>query len=115
MYQFSYAESLQDDPVNCRDRERRAMEHAIALLQQAEIAGVRSSATTEALSFLCTLWSALIDDLVNSENELPDVLRADLLSIGFWIIREAGSIRCGQSESFRGLIDICVLIRDGLK
>ncbi len=91
------------------------MEHAIALLQQAEAAGVRSPETVEALSFLCTLWSALIDDLGNSENELPNVLRADLLSVGFWIIKEAGSIRSGQSESFRGLIDICAMIRDGLK
>lgn len=115
MYQLSYAENVESDPANCRDRERRALEHAIGLLQQAEAMGMRSPVAANALSFLCALWRALIEDLVDAENDLPDVLRADLVSVGLWVLKEADSIRAGRSESCRGLIEVCAMIRDGLK
>jgi flagellar protein FlaF len=115
MYQISYAENLIDNPSECRDRERRALEHAIGLLEKAQAAGVRSPAAAEALSFVSTLWRALLEDLVAPENDLPDVLRADLVSVGVWILKEADLIRIGRSESFLGLIEVCAIIRDGLK
>lgn len=115
MYQFSYAESIENCPKDCRDRERRALEHAIALLQQAEVAGAKSMIAGEAVFFLAKLWRVLIDDLIDPENDLPDVLRADLVSVGLWVLRETELIRAGRSESFRALIEICGMIRDGLK
>jgi flagellar biosynthesis activator protein FlaF len=66
-------------------------------------------------SFASKLWNAFIQDLADPENDLPDVLRADLVSVGLWIIKEAALIRSGQSQNFRGVIDICTMIRDGLK
>jgi flagellar protein FlaF len=42
-------------------------------------------------------------------------LRADLVSVGLWIIKEAALIRSGQSQNFRGMIEICTMIHDGLK
>jgi flagellar protein FlaF len=114
MYQISYAESLEDNAANCRDRERRALDHAIILLLQAEAKGATSTEAAEALSFLCALWKTFIDDLASRENDLPDVIRADLLSIGVWVLRESESIRIGQSDNFRGLVEICATIRDGL-
>ncbi len=115
MYQLSYAENAMESQRDCRDRERRALEHAIALFEKAMAAGPRSPAAEEALSFACTLWKALIEDLIAPENDLPDMLRADLVSVGVWIIKEANSIRSGQSQSFRGLIEVCSMISDGLK
>jgi flagellar biosynthesis activator protein FlaF len=115
MYQLSYVESIEESPQACRDRERRALDHAIALLGQANAVGVGSPVAGEALSFLCELWKALIQDLVDAENDLPDVLRADLVSVGLWVLREADAIRARRSDGFRGLIEICCMIRDGLK
>ncbi|TPV98886.1 MAG: hypothetical protein USCAAHI_01685 [Beijerinckiaceae bacterium] len=115
MYQLSYAEHLADNPKDSRDRERLALEHAVGLLQKAEVAGARSKESVEALGFVGKLWNAFIQDLVDPENDLSDVLRADLLSIGLWIIKEAALIRSGQSQNFRGVIEICSMIRDRLK
>ena len=115
MYQLSYAEHLADNPKDCRDRERLALERAIGLLQKAENAGVQSREAVEALGFVSKLWNAFIQDLVDPENDLPDVLRADLVSVGLWIIKEAALIRSGQSQNFRGVIEICTMIRNGLQ
>jgi flagellar protein FlaF len=115
MYQLSYDEHLADKPKDCRDRERLALEHAIGLLQKAESAGAQSLQAVEALGFISKLWNAFIQDLVDPENDLPEVLRADLVSIGLWIIKEAALVRSGQSHNFRGMIEICTMIRDGLK
>lgn len=115
MYQRSYAEHLDDTPKDCRDRERRAFDVAIELLQNAEAGDPRSTDAVNAIHFLCRLWQALIEDLVNSDNDLPDVLRADLVSIGIWVIKETDLIRTGRSNNFHGLIEICSMVRDGLR
>ena len=49
MYQLSYAEHLADNPKDSRDRERLALEHAVGLLQKAEVAGARSKESVKAL------------------------------------------------------------------
>jgi flagellar biosynthesis activator protein FlaF len=115
MYQLSYAEHLADNSKECRDRERLALEHAIDLLRKAESAGAQSREAAEALGFVSKLWNTFIQDLVDPENDLSDVLRADLVSIGIWIIKETALIRSGQSQNFRGVTEICALVRDGLK
>ncbi|HUB63654.1 MAG TPA: flagellar biosynthesis regulator FlaF [Methylocella sp.] len=88
MYQLSYAEHIADNPKDCRDRERLALEHAIGLLQKAEDAGAQSLEAAAAINFVSQLWNAFIQDLVDPENDLSDVLRADLLSIGIWVIKK---------------------------
>jgi len=115
MYQLSYAEHITDNPKDCRDRERLALQRAIGLLRKAESASGLSPESIEALGFVSKLWSAFIQDLVDPENDLPDVLRADLVSVGLWIIKEAALIRSGQSQNYRGMVDVCTMIHDGLK
>jgi flagellar protein FlaF len=115
MYQFSYAEVLDETPRGARERERQAIERSIALLDAAEKGGVRSRESIEAVLFVRRLWGALIEDLANAENDLPQGLRADLISIGLWIMREAEQIRLERSTNFKGIIDVSVAIRDGLK
>ncbi|HUI21608.1 MAG TPA: flagellar biosynthesis regulator FlaF [Methylocella sp.] len=115
MYQFSYSEYLSENFKNCRDRERLALEQAIGLLEKAEAIGPGSMQAAEALGFVSKLWNAFIQDLGDPENALPEPLRADLVSVGLWIIKETALIRSGQSQNFRGVIEICTMIRDGLK
>ena len=115
MYQLSYAEHIADNPKNCRDRERHALEHAASLLRKAEATGALSPEANEALGFVSKLWNVFVQDIVDSENDLPDVLRADLVSIGLWIVKEAALIRSSQSQNYRGIADVCIMIRDGLK
>ena len=115
MYQFSYAEIRQESGSSARERERQALEHTLEVLTRAEQAGPRSSAAIEATYVTRTLWSVLIEDLANPENALPEELRAGLISIGLWVMRESDAIRTGKVHSFQGIIDVTTMIRDGLE
>ena len=114
MYQFPYAEVLDETPQGARQRERQAIERSIELLQAADQAGPQSREAVEALLFARKLWSVLIEDLAKSENDLPEQLRADLISIGLWVMREAEQIRLEKSNNFKGIIEVSATIRDGL-
>ena len=114
MYQFSYAEIVEDTAQDCRAREQLAFDRAITLLTAAKEKGVRSRETVEALLFLRRLWSTLMDDLVSPENGLPAPVRANLISIGLWVMKEADRIRLEKSDNFEGLIEINAILRDGL-
>ena len=56
-----------------------------------------------------------MDDLANPENELPEALRAGLISIGIWMVKEIELIRSGKASDLRAMIEITEIIRDGLK
>jgi flagellar biosynthesis activator protein FlaF len=115
MYRFSYAEVLEDTPQTARERERQALQHSIDLLGEAEKKGSESREAVEAVYFVRKLWAFLLEDLAKPENELPPKLRADLISIGLWIMRESEQIRLRESSNFKGLIEVSQLIADGLQ
>ena len=115
MYQFSYAEIVEDCPTDARQREREAFDHAVGLLKVAEEKGPNTREAVNALHFTRQLWTILIDDLSQPENDRPEKLRADLISIGLWVMREADEIRLGRSQNFAGIGEVCTIIRDGLK
>lgn len=115
MYQFSYAEVVDDLPQEMRAREFNALAHAVDMLKASESAGAQSNQAREALTFLRRLWSIFLDDLSTDGNELPDNLRAELISIGIWIMKEVERIRANQSNSLADLIEINEIIRDGLR
>lgn len=115
MYQFSYAEIEEDNAQDARARERQAMQRGIELLEQGRGRGLHSIEAAQALNYVNQLWRIFIEDLARPENDLPQTLRADLISIGLWITNEVHRMRLGKSENFDGLIEICTIIRDGLK
>lgn len=115
MYQFPYAEVLDTAPKAARERERQVLEHSIALLQEAAAKGPRSREAIHALTYTRRVWSVFIEDLANAENDLPQPLRADLISIGLWVMREAENIRLERSDDFAGLIEVCRSVSEGLK
>lgn len=114
MYKFYYDEVLEDSPKAARETERGALERSIELLRAAEKAGTQSRECVEALYYLRRLWSIFIEDLAKPENGLPERLRADLISVGLWVLREAEEVRQGRSTNFKGLIDVSRTISEGL-
>jgi flagellar biosynthesis activator protein FlaF len=114
MHRALYTEILEDSPADARDRERQAIERSIELLNAARKSGVGSRQAIEALHYLDRLWSLLLDDLAHAENRLPKELRASLISIGIWILREIEELRNERTKSFGGLIDISEIICKGL-
>ena len=115
MYQFSYADVQEDGVAEAREREREAINHSITLLTAAKNNGLESRDAIEAVYFVSRLWVRFVEDLASPENQLSTELRANLISIGIWIIKEAERIRLRQSSNFQGIIDISTIIRDGLK
>ncbi|MCC7253304.1 flagellar biosynthesis regulator FlaF [Hyphomicrobium sp.] len=114
MYKFYYDEVLDESPKEARAQERTALERSIALLQEAENKGPQSREAIEAIFFVRRLWGVFIEDLAKSENGLPPKLRADLVSIGLWVMRETEEIRQGRSKNFTALIDVSRTISEGL-
>lgn len=115
MYKFYYNEVLDESPKAAREQERTALERSIDLLQQAESSGPGSREAIEAIYFVRRLWGIFIEDLAKSENGLPEKLRADLVSVGLWVMRETEEIRQGRSKNFTALIDVSRTISEGLR
>ncbi|MBX2806664.1 MAG: flagellar biosynthesis regulator FlaF [Hyphomicrobiales bacterium] len=114
MYQFSYAEILDDTPAENRKREQRAFERCIELLGDAQKAGAKSRQGVEAITFTNRLWSLLMEDLAKPENYLPNGLKAELISVGIWIMGELDRLRQGKTDDFSGLIEVSNSIAAGL-
>ena len=115
MYQFSYAEIQTNSVADARDRERQLLTRSIDLLVAARDERDKPIKMVEALHFLNRIWTAFLQDLGSVENELPGELRASLISIGMWLLREAEEIRQGRSQNIDGLIEVSEIIRDGIR
>ena len=115
MYQFSYADIQTDSVADAKDRERQLLTRSIDLLVGARMVGTDSMEAIEALHFMNRVWTTFIEDLGSSENALPKELRANLISIGLWLLREAEDVRQGRSDNFEGLIEVSQIIRDGIQ
>ena len=116
MYQFSYAEIMEDGVTVSKDRDRQVLDRSIALLKAAMASGESyGKETVEAVYFTRRVWIRFIEDLGNPENQLEDELRANLISIAIWILKEIEKIRKRESKNFQGIIDITTIIKDGIK
>ena len=115
MYQFSYADIQTDSVADARDRERQLLSRSIDMLAAGRDKGGASREAVEALHFTRRVWTSLVEDLGSAENELPRELRANLISIGLWLLREAEEIRQGRSKNFDWLIEVSQIIRDGIQ
>jgi flagellar protein FlaF len=114
VYRFSYGEIVAEDMKDAKRLERRVFERAIRLMREAESAGIQSSAGDEAIFYLRQFWQVLIEDLARPGNGLPDGLRASLMSIGLWVLKELAQLQSGDKQSFKDVIEINSIIRDGL-
>lgn len=115
MYQFSYNEIQTDSVADAKDRERQVLSRSIDLLASARDMGPDSREAVDAIHFMNRIWTTFIEDLGNPENELPKELRANLISIGLWLLREGEEVRQGRSQNFEGLIEVSQIIRDGMQ
>jgi flagellar biosynthesis activator protein FlaF len=115
MYEFAYNEVIEDSRQTMRARERQAMDRVIAMLRAAQQKDPQSRERVEALFYLRRLWTIFLNDLNDPNNELPDQLRAGIISIGIWMIKEMDRVRGGATNDLTPMIEINALIRDGLK
>ena len=115
MYQFPYADVLENSPKLARERERQVFERCLELLKAADEKGPNSREATEAILYCHRIWGTFLEDLASPENALPQQLRAEIISIGLWVVRETDNIRLGKSTDFKPLIEVTAALHDGLK
>lgn len=115
MYQFSYAEVMQDAVADAKERERQVLDRSILLLCAARDKDKYSREAIEALYYTRRVWITFIEDLKNPENQLDVEVRANLISIAIWILKECDKIRKRESRNYQGIIEVTTIIRDGLK
>src|SRR5208337_4298221 len=115
MYEFAYNEVIADSRQTMRARERAAMDRVIGMLRAAQEKGPLSRERVEALFYLRRLWTIFLDDLKDPNNELPEQLRAGIISIGIWMMKEIERVRVRLTDDLTPMIEINELICDGLK
>jgi flagellar protein FlaF len=115
MYEFAYNDVIEDSHQTLRAREQAAMDRVIEMLRAAQEKGPQSRELIDALFYLRRLWMIFIDDLNDPSNELPAQLRAGIISIGVWMMKEIDRVRGGVTNDLTPMIEINLLIRNGLK
>jgi flagellar protein FlaF len=110
----SYDTEIEDSGHEARVREYRALDHGIDLLRRMQGGELEPAEQTEALLYMRRLWTFFVQDLSSERNGLPETLRAQLISIGLWVIAEADRVRQEKSNDIDNLISINILIRDAL-
>jgi flagellar protein FlaF len=109
-----YDEVLLDSASEARRREREAFDDVISKLMLAkQTKSVNDNRA--AIDAVETLWMFLLEDLVRPGNALAQELKARLISIGLWILKEVTAQRVGQNCDLAALIDVNQIIRDGLE
>jgi flagellar protein FlaF len=111
----TYDTVVEDSSHEARARERQALSVGIDRLEQLHKGSFSNEDLIESLLYIRRLWTLLIEDLVHPENGFPEKLRADIISIGLWIVKEADRLRDERSNDVTGLIEINRLIRDALQ
>jgi flagellar biosynthesis activator protein FlaF len=114
MYQMGYEDVMSEDAASAKEVERLLFNRCIDMLAQAREKGASSREGIEAGYFTTRLWSVLIEDLGTAENALPKELKAAIISIGLFILKELEQIRQGESDDYDTVIDITRTIRDSL-
>ncbi len=115
MYQFAYNDVVEDSRQAMRARERAAIDRVIGMLRAGQEKGPLSRERIEALYYLRRLWLIFLDDLNDPNNELPAQLRAGIISIGLWMMKEIDRVRTRVTDDLAPMIEINEIIRDGLK
>lgn len=114
MTMVGYDAEIEDSGFEARSRERRALNHGIGLLEKVQAGELTLPEQTDAFLYIRDLWTFFVQDLSNSRNGLPEQLRAQLISIGLWIVKEAERNREGQLNDVADLVAVNVAIRDSL-
>ena len=110
----SYAEILDDSAVESRSRESRAMRLSITAMEEADADRVNNVKRSTEIYTVSRLWSALLEDIASPQNAYPAELKAQIISIGIFILRECEALRRDTRRDFETLTEICRIIEKGL-
>ncbi|MBR1131082.1 flagellar biosynthesis regulator FlaF [Bradyrhizobium iriomotense] len=110
----AYAAVVDESGYEARSRERQALSLGIDRLERLQKGRASFEDHVQSLLYVRRLWTIFIEDLSHPENGLPEKLRAEIISIGLWVVKEADRLREEKSNDVMQLIEINRLIRDAL-
>ena len=110
----AYEAVVDDSGYEARGRERQALSLGIDRLERLQKGRASFEDQVQSLLYVRRLWTIFIEDLAHPENGLPEKLRADIISIGLWVVKEADRLREEKSTDVMQLIEINRMIRDAL-
>jgi flagellar protein FlaF len=110
----AYEAVVEDSGYEARGRERQALSLGIDRLERLQKERFSMDDQVQSLLYVRRLWTIFIEDLAHPENGLPEKLRANIISIGLWVVKEADRLREDKSNDVVQLIEINRLIRDAL-
>ena len=110
---ITYDDILLDSGAEARAREAELLGRSAQLMRTADGADATPAQRTEAARFTERLWSHLLDDLASPANALDPALRADLISIGIFVMRTSAGAARGEGD-FGGAIAVTDQLRAGL-
>lgn len=97
-----------------RDAEYRLFGQVTrALMEAAEVDPSDLQTRMEALDWNRRVWSALAADCAIPENQLPQALRAQIISISIWVNRHTSAVM-RREESIEPLVEVNKAIMQGL-
>jgi flagellar biosynthesis activator protein FlaF len=114
VFHSAYKNIAESGANTTRRRESEALERSVALLKLARDSGFRTHRGAEAIYTTNRVWSFLIEDLSLSDNELPDAVRANLISIGIHVLKRLSDLRAGEVGAADDIIEITQIIQGGL-
>ncbi|RCL03193.1 MAG: flagellar protein FlaF [Candidatus Tokpelaia sp. JSC189] len=114
MYRMRYKDTIEESVQNVREHEAALFNRCVKLLQAAQKAGLKTPEVLDAVIFIRKLWSVLIKDLGQEVNVFSGEMKASLISIGFFFLKEIDRLEKGEEIDFDTLIEISHSIRDGL-
>lgn len=107
---YQSAQTASEDP---RAREYRLFIRVTAQLQRALDEQDEGPVLGLALHENRSLWNALMEDLSQEGNQLPQDLKAQLISLGIWVNRHSSSVMRGDA-AIAPLIEVNKMIITGL-
>lgn len=110
----AYEAVVDESGHEARGRERQALSLGIDRLERLQKGRASFEDQVQSLLYVRRLWTIFIEDLSHPENALPEKLRAEIISIGLWVVKEADRLREEKSNDVVQLIEINRLIRDAL-
>lgn len=84
-----------------------------ALIAASQVDDTDIQTRIEALDWNRRLWGALASDCARQDNQLPEALRAQIISLSLWVSRHCSAVM-RREEGFEPLIDVNKIIMQGL-
>jgi flagellar protein FlaF len=111
---YSAYKTAQNHQGDGRDTEYRLLAQVTSALMSARDNPKDVKAKVDALLWNAKIWSTFRIDLYSDENQLPQALRASLISLSLWVDRETHAAMDGTSD-LDSLIEVNRNIMAGLK